>query len=270
MSDNTEQEVQNQGAELPENLEQDKKPSIEDKAREMGWVSEDEWQGDPDEWASAEVFVARKPLFDKISKQSKQLKNYGAAIDQMKEYYVKLRKADHARYERELKEARRAARSEQDFDRVDEIDEELERHKKEAEQEIQEVSKDADNRAGEFQQEFLKWKDSNDWYEKDSTMRAKADALGVSYHQAGYSPEEVLEMVSDDIRKLFPNKFKNPNRDRPSSVASGRGGNRTRNDEDAIMSSMSPEDKKIMHNLINTGIVTKEQYLKDWKEMNGV
>ena len=47
---------------------------VEQKALEMGWRPKEEWTGEEGDFISAETFVARKPLFDRIEHQNKELK----------------------------------------------------------------------------------------------------------------------------------------------------------------------------------------------------
>ena len=59
--------------------------TVEDKAREMGWSPKEDFEGDESKWVSAETFVARKPLFDKIESQSKYIKSVEKSTRQTQE-----------------------------------------------------------------------------------------------------------------------------------------------------------------------------------------
>ena len=63
---------------------------VELRAMEMGWRPRDEFSGEDDDFIDAKEFVARKPLYDKIAQQSKQLKNVTQAVEALKEHYGKV------------------------------------------------------------------------------------------------------------------------------------------------------------------------------------
>ena len=70
----------------PEPIEQEVQPqaepkqytAVEQRALDQGWVPQDEWQGDPDDWRPAKEFIDRGELFRKID----ELKNENKRIKQ--------------------------------------------------------------------------------------------------------------------------------------------------------------------------------------------
>ena len=87
---------ENKSGEQTPNTEEVKTPEltpIEQKAMEMGWRPKTEFEGEEDDFIDAKEFVRRKPLFDKIETQSRELKNVRKAIEALKEHYGSREKA---------------------------------------------------------------------------------------------------------------------------------------------------------------------------------
>jgi cytochrome c556 len=57
---------------------------IETRALEMGWRPKEEFEGSEDDFIDAKEFVRRKPLFEKIEHQSKELKQIKQALEACK------------------------------------------------------------------------------------------------------------------------------------------------------------------------------------------
>lgn len=255
----------------PVNTEQEKNEveytPTEKKAMEMGWKPQEEYDGEPDDWVSAETFVARAPLFDKIENQSKRLRQMQEQLKLLGEHHKKVYEKAREDAEKNLKQQRREAIREGDFEAVDRLDEELDELKKETP--TFDANVDIEDRTSQYKA----WTSKNSWYNSNQQMTMYADFVANSLASQGKPYEEILEGVTKAVREQYPNEFKNMNREKASAVGTGTTTRDTqskgRNPLAKIESSMSDDEKRIMAKIVRTGAVTKEQYLKEFAEFQG-
>jgi len=244
-----------------ENVEQEapQRTETEIEAMESGWVPKEEYKGVEHKWVDAGEFLRRGELFKKIEDQSKQLKDVKSALNEMKKLHSQVREVEYKRALEALREQKRVALQEGDADavlaaedRIDLVKEQVNQLKAEPVQ-VQEV---------EEHPEFTQWTSRNNWYKTSAPMKAFADALGQSLARAGNSPSEVLKKVEAEVRKEFPNRFKNPNQDKPGSVESGQA--RGTSKETFVL---TDQQRKIMNNLVRQKVMTEKQYIEDLKSV---
>lgn len=257
------EQLQNSGSQTTTQTEQ--QDPFEAKAMEMGWRPQEEWEGDPEDFVDAKEYVRRQPLFDKISSLNKQLKKLEQGMEAFKVHHKRVKDSEFQRAYDALKLAKRQALRDGETDQVLALEdklEEIQAQHKEFEESLPETPKTA-----EAHPAFVAWRQQNAWYQKDRAMTAFADKLGVELHQQGLSPDEVLQQITKEIRTEFKHKFTNPKRDTPSPV---EGGSRkaTKSSEDSF--SMPEDDKRIMDKLIRSGAMTKEEYIKEYKRVQGL
>lgn len=232
---------------------------IEQKAMEMGWKPQEEF--DPDsgkEWIPADEFVRRKPLFDKIEAVNRELKAVKQGMEAFKQHHERVKQTEYQRAMEDLKRQRQAAIEEQDAVKAFEVSDKIRDLEREQEKiEVPQVQNPL----------FEEWVERNNWYTADGELREFADALGIMYAKK-MSPPEVLQKVSDEVRKKFPEKFRNPNRDRASAVETASGKPRTpRSSGDDV--SLTEDERRIMKKIVGTGIMTEAEYLKELKRTKG-
>lgn len=243
---------------------------LEAKARDMGWRPLDEFNGDEVDFIDAGEFVRRKPLFDKIEQNSKALKATRDTLEAFKTHYQKVKETEYARALTDLKSQLRDAKKAGDHDLAFEIEEAKERVEQEqntfkAEQE--EIARQ--NQVDNINPVFEQWISRNTWYKDAKYMRTFADEVGTSLHSKGISPEQILVEVEKAVKKEFPHKFRNSNRDNAPTVesSSSRPSKKTGALDDSFLSA---QDKEFMHKFIKDGILTKEEYLTDMRKVYGV
>lgn len=254
--------------EVPETPEVAPTPSIEDRARAQGWKPKEEFDGDISKWVSAETFVAKGELIDKIEYLGKKLKDSERAIEMLKEHHGHVKEAEFKRAVQYLQQQKKQAFADGNADLIIAIDEKID--------EVKDAAREAKAReAVQTQTEedpaehpsFVSWVNENDWYTKDMAMRKDADAIGLDYAKAhpSLSPERVLKYVSQEMKKLYPEKFSNPMRTKPSSVEGG-------GHKPIKTSSFELDDneKRIMNTFVNQGIMTKEEYIAELRRVKGV
>lgn len=271
------EEIQNAGTMIPgeitpgEQTEQLEKggdlsssSTIEDRAREQGWRPKEEFEGDVSKWVSAETFVAKGELIDRIEQLGKKLKDSDKTIAMLKEHHSKVKEAEFKRAVEFLKQQKKQAYENGDVDKIIEIDDKLA-----SVRDTQKAQKDQEkvDDSPEAHPAFQSWVSENKWYESDSEMRADADAFGEAYarNNSDKTPQEVLEYVARKIKKIYPEKFVNPNRSKPTGVESSG----TRQGTSRETFSLTEEEARVMNTFVRNGIMTKEEYLKEVKAMRG-
>lgn len=242
--------------------------NVQLRAMDMGWRPQEEWNGEPEDFIDAAEFVRRKPLFDKIEAATKEVKNTRKTLDAFKDHYQKVRETEYARALNDLKAQAKEARTEGEHGLAEDILErreviEAERDAFREEQKSLTVEETKTNPA------FEQWVSRNNWYQSQQHMRVFADNLGVQLNAQGMSLDKVLVEVERAVKKEFPTKFRNPNRDNAPSVESPsiKKGEKGGSLDDSFL---SDQDKQFMARFIRDGVMTKEEYIKDMKKQYGV
>jgi hypothetical protein len=231
---------------------------IEQKALEMGWRPKDEFDGDETEFIDAKEFVRRQPLFDKISHQSREIKEVRKALEALKIHYTTVRESEFERALSTLKKERKDALSNGDGDRFDQLDDEIKVVEKQVES-IKAVKDSPIVQEASEHPEFTAWKNQNRWYESTSYMRKFADDFGTELAARGIPPADVLKQVAQAVKKEFPSKFVNSNKENAAPVNSGASGGGQRSV--SIEGSLTEQERTVMGTLVRSGTLTKEKYL---------
>lgn len=233
------------------------------EAMAQGWVPKEEFQGDEHKWVDAGEFLRRGELFKKIEQVSKTAKQAQQTLAEFKAHYARVKETEYQNALRALKSERRNAMAEGDFERVEAIEEKMEGVKTEAASIKEEVAV----QPPEVHPEVAAWVESNPWYNKDADMRAVADGIALQLNKEGVTGSELLKSIDVKIRKIFPTKFTNPNRERPSAVESTSAKGTTRVKDDF---QLSEQETRIMNGFVRDGLMTKEQYIADLKAVKGI
>lgn len=243
---------------------------IEEKARKMGHVPKEQFKGDPDKWVDAKTFVERGEnyvpiLRSKIVKQDKEIEALKQTLKEFSDYHSKVEQRSYQKAFNELKAQQIEAVANGDREAFVEIDNQIaELHEKAAATVVPKV-KDVPQEAPP-RPEFVQWLPRNDWYEKDSSMRLYADKIG-EYIDA-QNPEipfsELLEKVTEKVKKEFPSKFINPKRNTAPSVESSQSGNKKGG---KTFADLPREARDAFARWERNGIkITKEEYTKKYFE----
>lgn len=237
----------------------------EERAMAAGWKPKDQWEGDPKKWVPADEFNRRGELFGKIDSLSHDLRETKKVLRLMQDHHAKVAEVEYERALKTLKEQKRRAMIEGDTDAVVDIDDriiDMKAARKANEDAPQEQRQTVDPR-------FVQWTERNGWYNQDNELRAFADEVGLAHARANpdKAPEDVLKYVEQRVRRVYPDKFTNPNRSRPSAVA-GReaqgGGGRKQDDFQ-----LTEDERKVMNALVKEGVMTKDEYIADIKKVRG-
>ena len=129
-----ENNVPQDGDNLPNNEPQ--LTAAEQKAMEQGWVPQDQWEGDPEQWRPAKEFLDRGELFKKIEDQNRTIKEFKRALDDLKQHHSKTRETEYARALQALKAQKKTALEEGDADTVIKLDDQIDLVKEEQQKRI--------------------------------------------------------------------------------------------------------------------------------------
>lgn len=252
---------------VPENTPNDTPPPeanpVEQEALALGWKPKEEFEADEKnagkKWRSAEDFMDRKSLFDKIESQSHELKTLKKGLQSFAQHYTNVEKAAFQRAFDALKAERREALQDGELVKAEDIKEKMDDLKQKIETAAPPVAIEQEPA------EFVEWKERNTWYKTDSKMTKFADDLGRRLHLEGMSPAEVLKEVEVRTKAAYADKFQNPNRSAaPQMVNPGRKAEPARE-----TFRLSEDERRIMKNMVRTGIMTEDQYIADLKKMRG-
>lgn len=241
--------------------------SVEIKAREMGWRPLEEWDGDPDDWRNAREFVDRKPLYEKIDHLSRSLKDTNRVLKALQEHHSKVKEAEFKRAIEYLKTQKKTALEEGDADKVIAIDDQLvdlkanQQRLVETEQPVQ---------TNEVHPDFAAWVARNQWYANNREMRRVADSVGLDYaaDHPDASPSDVTKFVEARIKKMYPEKFENPNRSKASAVDTSSQSAKPGKSSDKF--EMTEEEERVMKTFVRSGALSKEEYIEQLKLIKGV
>jgi len=234
--------------------------AAEEKAMEQGWVPQDQWEGDPEQWRPAKEFLDRGELFKKIEDQNRTIKEFKRALDDLKGHHAKTRETEYQRALDALKAQKKTALEEGDAESVIKLDDQIDLVKDEQNK----LKQNATPATPAVNSEFAEWVDKNKWYDNSQPMRAYADALGRDLAYKGMAPSEVLKEVERQVRMEFPHKFSNPNRNKPGAVegSTNKGG---KTNSDSI--DLSDEERRVMQRFVRTGVMTEKEYMSELKRI---
>lgn len=243
-------------------------PTVEDLAREKGWRPKEEYSGDAGRWKSAEVFLALDEPIQKIEALAKELKEQKKANQMLLQHHQQVKESEFKRAYEFLKSQKKQAFERGDVDRILELDEQLDLVKEtQRQQTVIKQQAAVQEKSQELHPDFKRWVGNNAWYESDSTMRETADALGLTHAQKNQNktPQEVLEFVSSQIKRMYPEKFQNPKRLQGSGVETP-----TSSKQKADSIELTEEERTVMNSFVRQGIMSKEDYIKDLKAIRGI
>lgn len=229
-------------------------PTMEERAKELGWRPFEEYEGDPEKWVSAEIYVARTPLFEKIESQGRRMKELAKVIDDLMSHNKKIEETQYKRALETLRQERRVAREAGDHDRVDQLEEQID--------EIKDAQKTATETKQSVSepQELVSWKENNSWYGTNEMMTDWADGRGVKLHKQGKSPAEVLDTLTREAKEKFPMAFSNPKRTQPNAVENSSSSGKAPAKK-ATQYNPSDEERRIARRFVKEGLFkTEDEY----------
>jgi hypothetical protein len=258
------EELKQELEKVPEVVVEKQEPTaVEQKAMESGWVPEDEWDGDKSQWRPAKEFLDRGELFKKIDDQNRTVKELKHALDDMKRHHNSVRETEYARALVNLKTQKQTALEEGDAATVVRIDDQIDLVRDE-QTKLKQTSNQVEY-SPEPAPEFTAWASRNKWYDSDTNMKTWADGIGRNLAAAGMKPDNVLREIEKQVKDVFPNKFRNVNRDKPGAVVGSTNKGGKANGSFVL----SDDERRVMQRFVRSGVMTEEQYVKDLKSVRG-
>jgi len=245
-------------------VEKKEPTEIEQRAMDSGWVPEEEWEGDKSQWRPAKEFLDRGELFHKIDDQNRNIKELKRALDDMKRHHNSVRETEYARALQSLKDQKQTALEEGDAATVVRIDDQIDLVRDE-QTKLKQTNVQEEQSSPEPAPEFVAWTARNTWYKNDTNMQTWADGIGRNLAAAGMRPDMVLKEIEKQVKEVFPNKFRNVNRDKPGAVegSSNKGG------KTGGSFVLSDDERRVMQRFVRSGVMTEAEYIKDLKSVRG-
>lgn len=224
---------------------------------------------------SAEEFLDRKPLYDRLHKLEKKNKDLDKAVAAIQAHEKMVRERMHKEHLEELKAAKKDAFERMDFDTLERIDGQIENAKEEFKATVKQIEPPKAEAAEVVQKVVESWVSKNTWYEKDAAMKRYADLEGAAYRAENpeASFDDILSHIEKSTKENFPEKFKNMNRERPAAVeGAAAGARRTSSASKQRTAKDLPEEAvSAMKVLVRAGAFKNEQdyvddYFKYFKE----
>lgn len=250
---------------MSEEINQEQTPEInpiEQKAREQGWTPKEEFEANPEnagkKWRDAEEFVDRGELFAKIDELSRKNKQTQKTLEQLSDHHKRVKEAEYQRALATLKAQKKEALEDGDADALIEIDDRI--------AEVKAAQRVEQKTQAELPEELEQWISKNPWYETDKDMAEDADSIGIGYKakHPSLSSTEVLQYVEKQIKKLYPEKFTNPNRPKAGVESpSNRGTSKSSSVQ------LTEDQERVARNFERQGIMTRKEYIEQLKSYKG-
>jgi hypothetical protein len=233
------------------------------EAKRQGWVPQDEYNGPEDKWVDADTFVKKgKEINALLRKDNDFLKREVAEMKttmmEFKKFHADTEKRAYERAMSDLREQKKEAINTGDGDKVLQIDDAIDELKQ-----ARPVAKAAP--ANQIDPVFVQWNEDNTWFGKDTELTNEANLIGevIKRQNPTLIGSEFLDEVTKRVKKMYPEKFTNTNRARPSPVEgttapkSNQKGGKGYND-------LPPEAKAACQKFEKQGLITREAYLKEY------
>ncbi len=261
-TENVEEEVEDTKPEMPED---------EKKARNDGWVSEDEFNklhGDDPNMRfrpihefndRGEFFAKYKTQNNKIKSQERELTQIRDDMDVMKHGFGAARQAEYNRAYRELTAERNDAIKEGETEKAGVID-----------QNIEQITADhfssAPPQPTQTDPDYVAWVNENDWFRNDTALQAFA----MAYAQ-NQSPTSELrgrafyDGVTEAVKRAYPDKFEETQKREPAMVGRAKSG--ASNDNGTTRSDLPPEYKEVYDYYTKERKMDGKVLIKQWQDM---
>ena len=254
-------------------------PTIEERARQQGWVPQEEFRGPEDNWVDAETFVERGEnsnaiLRERMAKLERELIETKKTSQDFLEFHKQTEARAYQAARDDLVKEQAKAIEGGDGDAFAK----LEKDKQALDTEHAQKSAPSP----EMQPEFIDFKSRNSWYESDPDMTAFADGISGRLLQEGYQGKALLDQVEVRAKQAFPHKFEEGGGEQPQMNTFGmprnpvegggtpqkRGGGNKKNFDNLPADAKEQYErfaKQFGKDKDGNPNFTKEQYVKDYQ-----
>ena len=233
------------------------------EARRQGWVPKEEFTGPEEKWTDAETFVKRGKEINAILKKDneflkRKISELEGTMQEFSKYHAQTEKRAYDKAMTDLRQQKKEAISQGDGDRVLEIDDAIDELKQ-----AQPVAKPVV--APQPDPSFTVWAEENRWYNSDPELRSEADMIGrlIKEKNPNAIGMEFLDEVTKRVKRMYPEKFNNVNRSKPSPVEAPSGAGMAKKGGKSF-NDLPQEAKEACLKFEKTKLLTREQYVKEY------
>lgn len=222
-------------------------PEEAEEAEAMGWIPPERAKKLPEgkSFTPPVEYMKRNPLYNKM----KQLES---SIGQLTEHHQKVTARELKKAEKEF-DQRIAELEAQKIEALDNADHKL---VGEIDKELRSTEKPEPEQQGE-DPAFTAWKSKNEWYENDRFLQIEADRVGERLYSPDLTGIPLFDAVTDHLKQAFPEKFKNPAREKPSAVEGGSARPASKS-KAASTKDLTIDEQQVFNNFRKMGIFTEE------------
>lgn len=238
---------------------------VEEKAYHMGWRPLEQFEGDKDTWIDAKEFVGRAPLYEGLSKQSKEIKQMKAMLDELTTVNQRIKENAKKEALEEIRKQRVEAMQNEDYNTalaLEDKEKELAQEEGENPQQPQQET-----------EAFIAWKAKNDWFESDLDMQVFANGYGARWLQdqkaGGTEPTEaeLYDAVEQKVKEVFAHKFQKPKPNLNRGAApGGQSANSAGGGVKDRWHKLTDDQKRMARDFERTGVMKVKQYIDSLEE----
>jgi hypothetical protein len=254
------QEAQTEGAEVAV-VEIDEETLKE--AKRQGWVPQEDYNGPEDKWVDADTFVKKGKEINALLRKDndflkREVSDMKSTMMEFKKFHAETEKRAYERAMADLRDQKKEAISTGDGEKVLQIDDAIDELKSARQVEKTQPAPQPDP-------EFVMWSEENRWYTNDSQLRTEADMIGevIKRQNPTLIGNAFLTEVTNRVKRMYPEKFTNGNRARPSPVE-GTTAPKASSKNGKAFNDLPPEAKAACQKFEKNGLLTREQYLKEY------
>lgn len=252
----------------------------EAEAREFGWKPKEEYGGDG--WVDAEEFLKRGQqkrgdLYRELEISRGKIEQLTEGIEELKRYMSNAEKSGYDKALRELEAQRNSAIESGDPNEVRKYDEqyfELKSKAQEAKNKAEGPSESMARAAENFKQRNANWFNHSSPENIDMMDFAREQEIKLLNNHPEMPYDNVLEVIEYRVKKSFPDKFRNKNRDMQPPVDSGESSLRSSprsklNVKDLPEEQLMSAKKMIQQGLFKDMNEFLETIAPEWRRYNG-
>jgi hypothetical protein len=233
------------------------------EAKRQGWVPQEDYNGPEDKWVDADTFVKKgKEINALLRKDNEFLKRevseMKSTMMEFKKFHADTEKRAYDRAMLDLREQKKEAIAAGDGEKVLQVDDAIDELKIARKEEKIVAPQQTIDPA------FISWQEDNRWFGKDTELTAEANLIGevVKRQNPALIGSDFLEEVTKRVKRMYPEKFTNANRNKPNPVEGSTAkpaGSRGKGFND-----LPPEAKQACQKFEKQGLVTRDQYIKEY------
>lgn len=245
-------------------------------ASARGWVPKKAFKGDPERWVDADKFLERAenemPL---LKARNKKLEKDMAEMRGLVTRVVKNTKAQAdravAQAIAELEAKKETAIKEGDVAEVKKLDKKIDETKKSAaddDGDDEPAAKKGGDLSDDDKRAYNAWAKDNPWFKTDKRLTKFAEGVFMELAESDEDWDDKtlaqqLKAVAKEVKKEFPHKFAQTKQKEPPAVEGGGGS--LGGDGKKGYADLPAEAKQICDDMVRQKIMTREQYLKEYR-----